>query len=122
MRPGMQVFKAVRNGVQVVAVKIFTDQLLSAACSAQYGEELRREIFLLRSCHDRNVVQFLGAHLGVSQHCTTGNPTPSHTEKGRDKCTTYPRHTMTWDITTSLGPQSVKHSQIIPCVHPPHHR
>eukprot|EP00884_Botryococcus_braunii_P016058 jgi/Botrbrau1/3135/Bobra.0070s0107.2 len=59
-----RVFKAVRNGVQIVAVKIFTDQLSSAACSAQYSEELKREIFLLRSCHDRNIVQFLGAHIG----------------------------------------------------------
>lgn len=64
----MQVFKAVRNGVQIVAVKIFTDQLSSAACSAQYSEELKREIFLLRSCHDRNIVQFLGAHIGVRSY------------------------------------------------------
>jgi hypothetical protein len=60
-----QVFKAVRNGVQTVAVKIFTDQVLNDN-PARYAEAFRREIFILRSCHDRNIVQFMGACLRVS--------------------------------------------------------
>ncbi len=30
---------------------------------ARYADAFRREIFILRSCHDRNIVQFLGACL-----------------------------------------------------------
>ena len=60
----LQVYKAVRNGVQVVAVKIFTDQV-AGENQARYTEAFRREIFILRSCHDRNIVQFLGACLQV---------------------------------------------------------
>lgn len=59
-----QVYKAFRNGVQVVAVKIFTDQV-PGENQARYAEAFRREIFILRSCHDRNIVQFLGACLQV---------------------------------------------------------
>ena len=57
-------YKAFRNGVQVVAVKIFTDQV-PGENQARYAEAFRREIFILRSCHDRNIVQFLGACLQV---------------------------------------------------------
>ena len=60
----LQVYKAIRNGVQVVAVKIFTDQV-AGDNQARYNEAFRREIFILRSCHDRNIVQFLGACLQV---------------------------------------------------------
>ncbi|CAK0785070.1 hypothetical protein CVIRNUC_008276 [Coccomyxa viridis] len=60
------VYKAIRNGVQVVAVKIFTDQV-AGENQARYTEAFRREIFILRSCHDRNIVQFLGACLQVGQ-------------------------------------------------------
>ena len=59
-----QVYKAFRNGVQVVAVKIFTDQV-PGDNQLRYAEAFRREIFILRSCHDRNIVQFLGACLRV---------------------------------------------------------
>ena len=62
----LQVYKAIRNGVQVVAVKIFTDQV-AGVNQARYTEAFRREIFILRSCHDRNIVQFLGACLQVRQ-------------------------------------------------------
>jgi hypothetical protein len=62
--PSPQVYKAFRNGVQVVAVKIFTDQV-PGENQARYAEAFHREIFILRSCHDRNIVQFLGACLQV---------------------------------------------------------
>ncbi len=62
-----QVYKAYRNGVQVVAVKIFTDQV-PGDNQLRYAEAFRREIFILRSCHDRNIVQFLGACLQVRSH------------------------------------------------------
>ena len=62
-----QVYKAYRNGVQVVAVKIFTDQV-PGDNQLRYAEAFRREIFILRSCHDRNIVQFLGACLQVGSH------------------------------------------------------
>jgi len=63
----LQVYKAFRNGVQVVAVKIFTDQV-PGENQARYAEAFRREIFILRSCHDRNIVQFLGACLQVRSY------------------------------------------------------
>ena len=53
----MQVYKALVNGVQTVAVKIFSDQLSVSAKAGPLAEACRREIFLLRSCHDRNIVQ-----------------------------------------------------------------
>ena len=52
-----QVYKALVNGVQTVAVKIFSDQLSVSAKAGPLAEACRREIFLLRSCHDRNIVQ-----------------------------------------------------------------
>ena len=66
-----QVYKAYRNGVQVVAVKIFTDQV-PGDNQLRYAEAFRREIFILRSCHDRNIVQFLGACLQVSSCSLAG--------------------------------------------------
>lgn len=60
-------YKATRHGVQTVAVKIFTDQV-TAEHQARYAEAFRREIFILRSCHDRNIVQFIGACLQVRAH------------------------------------------------------
>lgn len=53
--------------MQVVAVKIFTDQV-PGDNQLRYAEAFRREIFILRSCHDRNIVQFLGACLQVWSH------------------------------------------------------
>ncbi|KAK9831443.1 hypothetical protein WJX81_005925 [Elliptochloris bilobata] len=62
------VFKAVRGG-QVVAVKIFhehsgrgmSDSPAQQRRMAQGRDDLRREISLLRSLHDRNIVNFVGA-------------------------------------------------------------
>ena len=70
--PGAQVFKAVRGG-QVVAVKIFHAHARRGApgspaaqrCMAQGRDDLRREISLLRSLHDRNIVNFVGAAIWV---------------------------------------------------------
>ena len=59
-----QVFKAMRSGYQVVAVKIFTEQMREQE-QRRYAEAFKREITILRSCHDRNVVQFIGASLVV---------------------------------------------------------
>ncbi|KAK9902754.1 hypothetical protein WJX75_004977 [Coccomyxa subellipsoidea] len=61
-----RVYKAIRTGVQTVAVKIFTDQV-TAEHQMRYAEAFRREIFILRSCHDRNIVQFIGACLQEGQ-------------------------------------------------------
>ncbi len=83
----VQVYKAVRNGVQTVAVKIFTDQI-SADHQARYAEAFRREIFILRSCHDRNIVQFLGACLQVQ--FPAGQLTPVVLDSG-DDCLTVAR-------------------------------
>ena len=52
--PVVQVYKALRNGVQPVAVKVLhcpTGKQLAA---------FRQEISILQSLHDNNVVQFLG--------------------------------------------------------------
>ncbi|KAK9834180.1 hypothetical protein WJX81_006227 [Elliptochloris bilobata] len=62
------VFKALRGG-QVVAVKIFHQRsgrssyssLPAAQHTARCRDDLRREISLLRSLHDRNIVNFVGA-------------------------------------------------------------
>ena len=51
---GAQVFKGLRNGVQPVAVKVLNDY------SPQQLASFGREIQILRSLHDTNVVQFLG--------------------------------------------------------------
>ena len=67
-----QVFKAVRGG-QVVAVKIFHDPAergprgtpAAQRRLVQSREDLRREISLLRSLHDRNIVNFVGAAIWV---------------------------------------------------------
>ncbi len=71
-RPRPQVFKAVRGG-QVVAVKIFHDPAergprgnpAAQRRLVQSREDLRREISLLRSLHDRNIVNFVGAAIWV---------------------------------------------------------
>ncbi len=38
---------------------------VTAEHQLRYAEAFRREIFILRSCHDRNIVQFIGACLQV---------------------------------------------------------
>ena len=39
---------------------------VAMVAQARYAEAFRREILILRSCHDRNIVQFLGACLQAS--------------------------------------------------------
>ena len=56
---------------------------MTREAQARYADAFRREIFILRSCHDRNIVQFLGACLQVRgvlgpvpRDCTCGMPIP----------------------------------------------
>lgn len=80
-------FKAMRGG-QVVAVKIFhepsargmTDSPANQRRLMQSREDLRREISLLRSLHDRNIVNFVGAAIWVRSlrpACAGGLARPS---------------------------------------------
>jgi len=59
-----QVFKAMRGGVQPVAVKVFP----SDATDMQMAE-FQKEVVILKSCRDRNIVQFLGACVTDTQTC-----------------------------------------------------
>jgi Protein tyrosine and serine/threonine kinase len=58
----MQVYKALSHGVQPVAVKIFPTH-----ATPQQHAEFQREVVLLKSCRDGNIVQFLGASQTESQ-------------------------------------------------------
>lgn len=49
-------YKALSHGVQPVAVKIFPTH-----ATPQQHAEFQREVVLLKSCRDGNIVQFLGA-------------------------------------------------------------
>lgn len=78
----LQVYKALRNGVQIVAVKLFKEEMtrgaISSLTSPQHARQFRQEISILKSCHDKNIVQFLGACLTVrccpkSQHLVPVN-------------------------------------------------
>ena len=64
-----RVYKAVMNGVQTVAVKLFKQEMtrgaMSSFTSPQHAAQFRQEISILKSCHDRNIVQFIGACLQV---------------------------------------------------------
>ena len=68
----VQVFKALRNGVQIVAVKVFKEEATRGAItslnSPYHAAQFRQEISILKSCHDKNIVQFIGACLTVSPH------------------------------------------------------
>ncbi len=55
-------YKALSHGVQPVAVKIFPTH----ATPKQHAE-FQREVSLLKSCRDGNIVQFLGASQTHSQ-------------------------------------------------------
>ena len=44
---------------------VYCGMQLTREAQARYADAFRREIFILRSCHDRNIVQFLGACLQV---------------------------------------------------------
>lgn len=66
-----KVYKALRSGVQVVAAKVFQDRdpsssgssLPSSRASTARSDVFKQEIAILKSCHDRNIVQFIGACL-----------------------------------------------------------
>ena len=71
----LQVYRAVLRGVQVVAVKVFkpwddkhgnSDAQSAAAAQARQEMLIKQEIAVLKTCHDRNIVQFLGACVTVS--------------------------------------------------------
>ncbi len=49
-------YKALLDGVQEVAVKVFFD-----VHSAREEADILREVAILKGCRDRNVVQFYGA-------------------------------------------------------------
>lgn len=64
-------YRALKSGVQVVAAKVFQEQdpnssgslLSSSRASAARTDVFKQEIAILKSCHDRNIVQFIGACL-----------------------------------------------------------
>ncbi|KAK9812676.1 hypothetical protein WJX72_001681 [[Myrmecia] bisecta] len=57
-----RVFKATRNGVQVVAIKIFQNVVVKSADHLlDQRQAIKKEVSILKSCHDRNIVQFIGA-------------------------------------------------------------
>ena len=68
-----QVYRALKSGVQVVAAKVFQerDPNSSSSSSGSYAASraaarsdiFKQEIAILKSCHDRNIVQFIGACL-----------------------------------------------------------
>lgn len=71
----MQVYRAMKSDVQVVAAKVFSDTDSSSRTSSSTGrgrsslancvtsDVFKQEIAILKSCHDRNIVQFVGACL-----------------------------------------------------------
>lgn len=71
-------YKALRNGVQIVAVKLFKEEMtrgaINSLTSPKHAEQFRREINILKTCHDKNIVQFLGACLTVSLPSVPKNP------------------------------------------------
>ncbi|DBA87527.1 hypothetical protein WJX77_000324 [Trebouxia sp. C0004] len=66
-----KVYRALKSGVQVVAAKVFQDRepnssgslLPSSRASTVRLDVFKQEIAILKSCHDRNIVQFIGACL-----------------------------------------------------------
>ena len=70
---GLQVYRALKSGVQVVAAKVFQERdPNSSSSSSSYAasrasgarsDVFKQEIAILKSCHDRNIVQFIGACL-----------------------------------------------------------
>jgi hypothetical protein len=59
-----QVYKALRNGVQPVAVKVIPASSRGGEANQIARDATRQEIAILRHCRDQNVVQFQGAYLG----------------------------------------------------------
>lgn len=76
-RSKLQVYKALRNGVQIVAVKVFKEEAtrgaITSLTSPHHAAQFKQEISILKSCHDKNIVQFVGACLAVAH-------SPSHVE------------------------------------------
>jgi len=70
--PAAQVYKAIKDGVTPVAVKVFP----SNATDVQQ-EEFQREVVILKSCRDRNIVQFLGACVEAGQTFLVTGARPS---------------------------------------------
>ncbi|GAB4814550.1 hypothetical protein N2152v2_001596 [Parachlorella kessleri] len=70
------VFKALRIGVQPVAVKVL---LASSDLRQMAMAEFRKEIAILKACRDVNIVQFVGAHISsdktmlVTEYMEGGN-------------------------------------------------
>lgn len=68
-------YKALRNGVQIVAVKVFKEEMTRGAInsftSPYHAAQFRQEISILKSCHDKNIVQFIGACLAVGPGLST---------------------------------------------------
>lgn len=74
----MQVYRGLLRGVQVVAVKVFNDgPQYTRDCSEERMQTLhalklqrqvliKQEIAVLKSCRDRNIVQFVGACIQVT--------------------------------------------------------
>lgn len=70
---GLQVYRALKSGVQVVAAKVFSERdpnsssssssYAASRASAARSDVFKQEIAILKSCHDRNIVQFIGACL-----------------------------------------------------------
>ncbi|KAL3140780.1 protein kinase activity protein [Trebouxia sp. C0010 RCD-2024] len=70
-----KVYRALKSGVQVVAAKVFQERdpnsSSSSSSSSSYAasraaarsDVFKQEIAILKSCHDRNIVQFIGACL-----------------------------------------------------------
>ena len=59
-----KVYKALRNAVQPVAVKVIPSP---DEAHLHAHEQIRREIAILRACRDANIVQFQGAYLGPEE-------------------------------------------------------
>jgi len=81
------------NGVQTVAVKIYCDQLSVSAKAGPLAEACRREIFLLRSCHDRNIVQCAPRCADPSAPAPRGRPrsAAAHSARRRAPSAAVPR-------------------------------
>ncbi|KAG7667074.1 putative serine/threonine-protein kinase [Nannochloris sp. 'desiccata'] len=62
-----KVYKALRNGVQPVAVKVIPTSSRGGDAERKEKDSTRQEIAILRACRDANIVQFQGAHLGPDQ-------------------------------------------------------
>jgi hypothetical protein len=62
-----KVYKALRNGVQPVAVKVIPASSRGGEAEQKENDSTRQEIAILRACRDANIVQFQGAHLGPDQ-------------------------------------------------------